>query len=296
MAKKPDIKGTRKLVKDMAIPTRPTVMLEVIKAQNTFAPDLQKVANVISRDVVLASRVLQAANSDLPGLKRRVASIEQAVMLLGLARIRTLITGVFLNTSLIGKGGSLQKLRHRCADVARVTAFIAQELPRLATPFQSGYLPSIPPDEAYALGLFHDCGLSILMQKFSDYESFYEEIQKESPFGLVSAEDERYHTNHCVVGYLLCESWNLPKHLCEVIRNHHHMVDFTKPGKKSANRRTMTLHGILKLAEQITGELSYVEWVRMKDDLFRFFNIGDSQVAQLQEGASRLLQTPSVTE
>lgn len=296
MAKKPDLKGTRKLVKDMAIPTRPTVMLEVIKAQNTFAPDLQKVATVISRDVVLASRVLQAANSDLPGLKRRVASIEQAVMLLGLARIRSLITSVFLNTALIGKGGSLQKLRHRCADVARVMGYLAQELPKLAAPFQSGYLPHIPPDEAYALGLFHDCGLSILMQKFADYEGFYEDIQKESPIGLVAAEDDRYHTNHCVVGFLLCESWNLPKHLCEVIRNHHKIADFTRPGKKSANRRTMTLHAVLKLAEQITGELSYVEWTRMRDDLYRFFDIGDAQLAHLQEGASRLLQTPVMAD
>ena len=46
MAKKSDLKRTRKLIKGMAIPSRPTVMLEAIKAQNTFAPDLQAVADI----------------------------------------------------------------------------------------------------------------------------------------------------------------------------------------------------------------------------------------------------------
>lgn len=293
MANNASLKMTRKLISGMTIPSRPTVMLEVIKGQNTFAPDLQKVADVISRDVVLSSRILQEANTTLPGLKRKVASIEQAVMLLGLTHVRKVVTSLFLSASLVGKAAAINRLRHRCSEVARVAAAVADELPRVSAACLSGYLPAIPPDEAYALGLFHDCGLSMLMQKFADYEGFYEEVRKEGRTSLIKAEDDRFRTNHCLVGYLLCEQWKLPRAICDAIRDHHRFTDFVKPGKKVKDRRTLTLQAILKLAEWINGELSVQEWEEVRDSLLRFLDMGDAELEQLRTKVARTLETPA---
>jgi len=291
MAKKADLKRTRKLIKGMAIPSRPTVMLEVIKAQNTFAPDLQAVADVIARDLVLSSRVLQEANTALPGLKRKVSSIQQAVMLLGLARVRKVVTSLFLSTALIGKGGALHRLRRRCTEVGRVAAALAEELPRISPACQSGYLPPVESDEAYTLGLFHDCGLSLLMQKFADYEGFYDEVSKKGEISLVAAEDDRFRTNHCLVGFLLCEDWQLPKPLCQAILNHHQDPGFIRAGKKAKNRKTLTLQAILKLAEWINGELSVNEWEGVRGGLLGFFDMDDTQLEQLRDKVQYALRT-----
>lgn len=282
--KKKDLQRTRKLIGGMAIPSRPTVMLEVIKAQNAFAPDLQKVAEVISGDVVLSSRVLQEANTVLPGLRRKVGSIEQAVMLLGLAAVRRVVTNLFLNTSLISKQDPLQQLRQRCTVVGRAVAYLAQHLPLHASAYRSGYLPLIPPDEAYALGLFHDCGLSVLMQKYADYQSFYEELRQDGSRALVEAEEHRFRTNHCAVGYLLCEQWQLPPELCQVIRDHHAPPGFSRPGKKLKDRRSITMYGLLKLGEYLGGELSAAEWDGVRGDLYQFFGIGDAEMTVLRQG------------
>jgi len=292
MAKQTNLKRTRKLIEGMAIPSRPTVMLEVIKAQNTFAPDLQVVADVIARDLVLSSRVLQEANTVLPGLNRKVSSIEQAVMLLGLGRVRKVVTSLFLSTSLIGKGGGQHRLRHRCAQVARVAATLAEELPRISPACQRGYLPPMESDEAYTLGLFHDCGLSLLMQKFADYEGFYDEVRKTGGSSLVKAEDDRFRTNHCLVGFLLCEDWQLPEPLCEAIRNHHQDPGFPRAGKKVKGRKTLTLQAILKLSEWISGELSVNEWESVRGSLLGFLEMDDTQLEQLRDNVQSALRPP----
>ena len=291
MAKKADLKRTRKLIKGMTIPSRPTVMLEVIKALDGFAPDLQAVAEVISRDLVLSSRVLQEANTTLPGLKRRVSSIQQAAMLLGLRRVRRLVTGLFLSTSLMGKGGTLHRLRHRYAEAGRTAAALAKELPRISPACQSGYLPPVESDEAYTLGLFHDCGLSLLMQRFADYEGFYDEVRKKGQISLVAAEDDRFRTNHCLVGYVLCEDWQLPEPLCQTILTHHKHPGFMRAGKKAKNRKTLTLQSILRLSEWIDGEISIHEWESVRGDLLGFLDMDDTQLEQLRDRVQHALRS-----
>ncbi len=290
MAKKSDLKRTRKLIKAMAIPSRPTVMLEVIKALNTFAPDLQAVADIIARDLVLSSRVLQEANTNLPGLQRKVSSIAQAVMLLGLGRVRKVVTSLFLSTSLMGKGGGLHRLRHRYADAGRASAALAEALPRVSPAFQSGYLTPVERDEAYTLGLFHDCGLSLLMQKFADYEGFYDEVRRKGEVSLVAAEDDRFGTNHCLVGFLLCEDWQLPEPLCQAILEHHRDLEFSRAGKKAKIRKTLTLQSILKLSEWINGELSVKEWESVRGGLLDFLDMDDTQLAQLRDKVQHALR------
>lgn len=278
--KKAELERARKLIRGMTIPSRPTVMLEVLKAQNAFAPDLQKVADIIKRDVVLSSSILQEANTTLPGLKRKIASIEQAVMLLGLPAVRQVVSSQFLSSALVGKESIFQKLRNRCAGTAQLLAHLARVLPQHARAFQSGYLPTIPDDEAYALGLFHDCGLTMMMQKFADYQEVYDEANSGEVL-LVEAESERYRTNHCLAGYLLCEKWQLPPEICEAIRTHHHHVNFNKPGKRARERKVVTLQGILALAEHLSGEMPEGEWRQLKDRLLMFFGLEENRLAEL---------------
>lgn len=285
MVKKADLNRTRKLVKGLEFPSRPTVMLEVMKATNSFAPDQRLVADIIRRDIVLASKVLEEANSNLPGYKRRIASVEQAVLLLGLPRVRAVVTQLFLSASLVGKDSPMQKLRHRCVAVGRVAARVAQSLPRVSPAFQSGYLPAVDPEEAYLLGMFHDCGISLLFQKFADYESFFNEARESGgQTTLLGAERRQYQTDHSLIGYVLCEQWQLPPHLCEVIRDHHQLRGFAKAGKKVANRRRIALILVLKLAEKFTGEMTAEEWLDLQEEVLAALGMDAVAVDRLGDG------------
>lgn len=267
MVKKADLNRTQKLIRGMEIPSRPTVLLEVMKATNAFAPDMRQVADIIKRDLVLSAQVLEEANTNLRGYQRSVASVEQAVLLLGLPRVRLLVTQQFLSASLVGKDSPMQKFRRRSVEVGRAAAKLAGLLPEASRAFHSGYLPAVDPEEAYLLGMFHDCGIAVLLQKFADYEELHDGVQTEANGSLVGAERAQYQTDHSLVGYLLCERWRLPPDLCEVIRDHHQMHGFAKAGKKVADRRKVALFAILKLAEKVTGELTDLEWQGIEAEL-----------------------------
>ncbi len=279
--RKRELRRTIRLIKGIDIPSRPTVLLEVVKAQNAFAPDLHRVSEIAKRDVVLASKILMAANTSWSKRKRQVSSVEQAVMLLGLSTIRKLMTEIFIGTSLIGKDAPLQKIRRHYMFSARTTAAVAGEISQISPAYKSGYLPAITPDEAYTLGLFHDVGLIVLMQRFADYHDFYgEQAVGES---LVVAEQERYGTNHCLVGSLLCEGWRFPQVLCHVILTHHQPRRFIKPGKKAKARKALLLRAILNISDWVTGESTEAEWQLVRTEIQGFFNLEETELLSLKK-------------
>jgi c-di-GMP-related signal transduction protein len=65
-----------------------TRRLQLFGALNRADVDLPTVVSLISSDPALALRVLQATNSAHTGLKRRVSSLQEAVTMLGVNRIR----------------------------------------------------------------------------------------------------------------------------------------------------------------------------------------------------------------
>ncbi|WP_122586808.1 HDOD domain-containing protein, partial [Pseudomonas viridiflava] len=81
-------------------------------------------------------------------------------------------------------------------------------------------------DESYALGLFHDCGIPLMIKRFPDYmtvlESAYANAGPECR--VVDTENTAFDTNHSVVGYYTAKSWRLPDHVTEAIANHHNAL------------------------------------------------------------------------
>src|SRR5215813_7518099 len=73
------------------LPTLPNYVLDLNALLSSPSVDLKKVSNVIRTDPSLSAQVLRLCNSALFSLRRRVLSIEQAAVLLGTERLRTLV-------------------------------------------------------------------------------------------------------------------------------------------------------------------------------------------------------------
>src|SRR5579863_5246578 len=73
------------------LPTLPNYVLDLNALLSSPSVDLKKVGNVIRTDPSLSAQVLRLCNSALFGLRRRVISIEQAAILLGTERLRTMV-------------------------------------------------------------------------------------------------------------------------------------------------------------------------------------------------------------
>lgn len=140
------------------LPPQPEVLRKLMQEYRKSTPDLARMAALISGDMSLAAAVLQAVNSPLFSLTKSVVSIQQAIALLGLRWVLMLVRAVAFRDAW-GNAGEHAPFWDTNNDVTALGLILAR---RLGT---------VDPEEVYALCLFHDGGMLILMRSFPDYKN-----------------------------------------------------------------------------------------------------------------------------
>lgn len=77
-----------------SLPSLPTLYGEVTAELQCEEPSFQQIARIISKDVGMATKIIQLANSAFMGTSGRVSSLVQSLTLIGLDNIRTLVLSV----------------------------------------------------------------------------------------------------------------------------------------------------------------------------------------------------------
>ena len=70
------------------IPPIPSIIQKIDRVLSTPDVSFKEVAKVVALDAALATKVLQLINSSMYAIKREIKTIEQAVSLLGIQRVR----------------------------------------------------------------------------------------------------------------------------------------------------------------------------------------------------------------
>jgi HD-like signal output (HDOD) protein len=193
---------------NIVIPPCPKIVVALVEEGRAEDPDLGKLDKLLSGDVGLASALIKTANSPYYGLNRKVEAVKQAIIILGIRSVTNIVTMLALQKALAVPSGTLDRFWDRSNYHAIACARLAK------------YLRFISTDGAYTFGLFNDCGIPILIQRFPDYkETLRLANTSERPF--VEVESERHSTNHALVGSFLAHSWHLPEIICNAIRDHH---------------------------------------------------------------------------
>jgi HD-like signal output (HDOD) protein len=76
-----------------SLPTVPKVVADLMDMLRDEEVSFAAVAHRIELDQVLAARVLQMVNSPVFGLRRKISSIQGAILMLGLSTVRSLVVG-----------------------------------------------------------------------------------------------------------------------------------------------------------------------------------------------------------
>lgn len=230
----------RSVLQGINVPAQPQIMVDLQMEQMAPEPDLRAIARLISQDPGLSGALLKTVNSPFYGLANRVASIQQAVNLLGCNTVINLINAQSIRGELTDAAiVTLNRFWDTAQDVAMACLTLAKRI---------GYAS---PDEAYTLGLFHNCGIPLMLQRFPGYMAVLEEAyaSTNAETRVIDIENRVLNTNHAVVGFFVARSWKLPQHLCDVIANHHNALILFRDGL--GDGRVETLLAILKMAEHI---------------------------------------------
>lgn len=255
----------QEFARSLVIPMRPEIVAVLFEEMHRDEPNLDRVGRQIAADVGLAAAVLKAANSPAFGLVRKVRSVAQAVEFLGMRHVAGITTGLVLRSALSG-GGNAATYRHFW-DAAENTALICARFARM--------LRGIRVDEAYTFGLFHDCGIPLLMQRFPKYVDTLARAQTGAQ-GFAVVEEADVGTHHGAVGYFLTRSWQLPDDFCRAVLWHHDTEVFGDNGVPGTVRNFV---GIVHMAEHILNLLMYetasLEWSRFEAPVLEHFGLDD---------------------
>jgi len=219
----PEIKSTgeganpdrnRIIARLLDLPSLPALLMEALQHTND-RQNLSQLADKISRDPAMVGRILRIANSPFYGMSREIGSLREAVVLLGVNRVRDmLLSACFLNMLPIRGNGFDYPLfwRHSLS-----VAHCARQL---------GSHTGIGEDLAFTAGLLHDIGRLAAAYLFPDD---YCLISQQTL--LVSLESERriFGFDHVEIGGKVARQWNLPQHIQEAIEQHE-----TQPERNAA--------------------------------------------------------------
>jgi HD-like signal output (HDOD) protein len=200
----------------VSVPTIPAILMRVdriLASPESSAPD---VAQAISNDPALASKVLRIANSAYYGLKAQVTSLDLAVALLGFKVIRNIVvTATLLDTF----SGATRDTPLRPEEFWTHSLRAAVGARMIHMRFLKGDRAAA--DEAYVAGLLHDLGKLVLLD--GKRREYYDLIQGAHGDGgsLSGREQEQYGFDHSDVGAVLARRWNLPESIISAIGGHH---------------------------------------------------------------------------
>ena len=271
-------------LKGISIPPQPQILVDIQMEQALPDPDMRHIADLIRKDPALAGTMLKIVNSPLFGARQSITDIRQAVERLGLNLVFNILAGLSIKGALSDSSiVALTRFWDSAIDLAQSCMFVAQHFKMRNA------------DEAYLLGLFHNCGIPLLLSKFANYMTILEQAYQQKEQLITEYEWGQFKSHHAVIGYYIARSWKLPAHLCDIINHHHDVLDFFANQIDSSPEATnkIKLMCVLKLAEHIgaipnvfSGQTRDYEWESIGPLVLDKLDITTDDVADLRDEIS----------
>jgi putative nucleotidyltransferase with HDIG domain len=192
------------------LPPFPLVARRLMQLLAEEDADISEVGRMIAAEPVFATRVLQMANSPLFALTAQVKTLSHAIVVLGLARVKSITVTRALG-DFVAPVLSIRSLRI-CWQNSLAGALLAEKLARAC---------KMDPDVAYVAGLLRDIGRLGLLLKYPDSYANLLAVSGEHAFDLMNTERELFDVDHCQAGAWLMEQMPFPPELTEVVVHHH---------------------------------------------------------------------------
>lgn len=205
----------KRLVSQLAnLPALPQVYQDLMVEIQSPDASPSSVAQIIESDVALTAKTLHYANSAFFGIRQHVTNTTQAVSLLGLDIIRSLVllAGVFAQVDLcrLPRLFSLDAFSSHSLQVGILSRSIAKCMSN----------DEKDASECFTAGVLHDTGMLVLAVGCpDDYEAVLERTLAEG-VRVDRAEVEMFGAGHAEVGAYLLGLWGFPDPIVEAVAFH----------------------------------------------------------------------------
>ncbi|HEY5476173.1 MAG TPA: HDOD domain-containing protein [Tepidiformaceae bacterium] len=199
----------------------PAVATRVMRMVNDDRTSAQELAQVLSADQAMTSKLLKLSNSAEAGYFRRVCSVREAVVVLGFKQVRQIafVTSVISNFR-------LQRNTREWFDVEQFwlhnieVAIAAETVARKQN--------TATPDAAFTTGVLHDIGRLVLAQALPAESREAHRLHTKCGVPLIEAELRTTGHTHDGIGGALAREWKFPAEIATAI-DQHHSTEATRP-------------------------------------------------------------------
>ena len=195
------------------IATLPEVTARIIKTVEDPKSTAAQLHQIVSHDPALVTRILKVVNSAFYGLPGQIASVERAIVLLGLNAIKNIAVAASLGQLFRGvklcEGFTAKDLWTHCIAVAVTARELAKQM-------------RVPiADEAFLAGMIHDIGILVALQTNPEQLRVVCEKVQSSGGNFCEVEREITGVDHQQLGMGLAEVWKFPRP-CQLVAGFHH--------------------------------------------------------------------------
>jgi len=173
---------------------------------------LSDIADLVSKDIALSARILKVSNSAFYSVPQQIGSINQAVSILGINAVRSLVLSFsFLSI----KGGNkcdlfdFQKFWERSLASAVASKLILDQVEGADT------------EEIFISGLLQNLGALIFAKTFPEVYNKVLSVIEDEQGTVAEIEKKMLGVDHCLIGYEVAKSWGFPDVLLLPILFHH---------------------------------------------------------------------------
>ncbi|MBA4261928.1 MAG: histidine kinase [Comamonadaceae bacterium] len=188
-----------------ALPAMPRAVTDLLGEMNREEPSPRRVGQLIGNDPALTTRVLRLSNSAFFRVSRKIGSADEAVALLGLTHVRSLVMAAALGSSFKNVPGiDLKQFWRYSLRVAEISKSLAGVLHQ-----NQG--------NAFTAGLIHGIGILIMHIAMPDEVMPLDMVTP--PFDLQrdAAEQAAFGYTYADVGAGMAEKWQFPSDMVSAL-------------------------------------------------------------------------------
>jgi HD-like signal output (HDOD) protein len=221
------------------IATLPEVTVKIIQIVEDPRSSARDLHEVIRTDPALSTRLLKVVNSAFYGLPGQVATVDRAIVLLGLSTVKNIAIAASISRLFTGDRISESFTARDIWRHSIGVAVCAREL------YKRGYAEQPDADELFLAGLIHDLGLLIERQAFPEELATAIDQCVSQGGSFLAVEEEVIGATHEMFGQALAAKWKFPPRLRTAL-GYHHTIENLSP-----EHRTMPL--VVHVADTIVA-------------------------------------------
>jgi putative nucleotidyltransferase with HDIG domain len=191
-----------------ALPASVMQILQLTEDPNCNASDLSQ---VLMTDPALAARMLKLSNSAYYGFSHTIASVQQAVTLLGYSTLKN----VLLSASVF----DIYKMSSMCIDIPGLWKHSVATASAAKLIAKKVRYPH--PEKAFTVGLMHDIGKVVIARYMPRSLAEIATMVRTKNCGLFDAEVKVIGLSHAQIGAYVLHRWKLPSDISDAVQHHH---------------------------------------------------------------------------